>query len=162
MGSPHVIAIPYPAQGHVIPLMEASLWLVKNGIKVTFLNSEFNHKRVVKSLQESEKIGGVINMVCIPDGLEPWEDRNDLGKLTLGISRVMPGELEALIQRINESEVDKITCVLADWGMGWALEVAEAIGLRKKAFFWPAAAAVLALSFNIPKLVDDGVIDSDG
>ncbi|KZV42770.1 hypothetical protein F511_07467 [Dorcoceras hygrometricum] len=162
MGNPHVIAIPYPAQGHVIPSMECSLWLVKNGIKVTLVNTEFNHKRVVESLQESEKIRGTINMVCIPDGLEPWEDRNDLGKLTLGITRVMPGELEALIRRINESEVDEITCVLADCGLGWALEVAERIGLRKKALFWPAAAAVLALSFNLPKLVDDGVIDNDG
>ncbi|CDP08524.1 unnamed protein product [Coffea canephora] len=47
---PHVLAIPYPAQGHVLPLMELALCLVRQGIRVTLVNTEFNHKRVTKSL----------------------------------------------------------------------------------------------------------------
>ncbi|KAI3452224.1 hypothetical protein Pfo_008889 [Paulownia fortunei] len=161
MGKPHVIVVPYPAQGHVIPMLELSQWLVKQGVEVTFVNTEFNHERVVKSLSESDNIQELVTMVSIPDGVEPWEDRNDLGKLTEAIFRVMPGELEALIEKINGKEGGKIICVIADWTMGWALEVAEKIGLRRAAF-WPAAAAVLALSFNIPKLVSDGIVDSNG
>ncbi|KAK4490742.1 hypothetical protein RD792_001445 [Penstemon davidsonii] len=160
MGNPHIIAVPYPAQGHVIPLMEVSLWLVKNGIKVTFVNSDFNHQRIVKSLSKEDNIKELVNMVSIPDGLEPWEDRNELGQLTQGIFNVMPQELEALIHKINQTE-DEIVCVIADWGMGWAFEVAEKLGLRSAAF-WSGPAAVLASSFTIPKLVNDGIIDSDG
>ncbi|CAA2997188.1 UDP-glycosyltransferase 83A1-like, partial [Olea europaea subsp. europaea] len=118
--TPHVLAIPYPAQGHVIPLMEVSLWLVKHGIKVTFVNTEFNHRRVVKALSETENTQEkqCVKLVSIPDGLEPWEDRNELGKLSEAILNVMPGKLEDLIEKINETDRDKIMCVIADYGMG--------------------------------------------
>ncbi|XP_071926385.1 UDP-glycosyltransferase 83A1-like [Coffea arabica] len=161
MGIPHVLAIPYPAQGHVLPLMELALRLVKNGIKVTFVNTEFDHKRVIESLSGEENVPDMMHLVSVPDGLESWEDRNDLGKLTKTIFRVMPAKLEALMEKMNESETDKITCLITDESMGWALEIAKKMGVRAVAF-WPAAAAVLALELNIPKLIHDGIIDSSG
>ncbi|XP_027153254.1 UDP-glycosyltransferase 83A1-like [Coffea eugenioides] len=161
MGIPHVLAIPYPAQGHVLPLMELALRLVKNGIKVTFVNTEFDHKRVIESLSGEENVPDMMHLVSVPDGLESWEDRNDLGKLTKTIFRVMPAKLEALMEKMNESETDKITCLITDESMGWALEIAKNMGVRAVAF-WPAAAALLALQLNIPKLIDDGIIDSSG
>ncbi|KAK6129166.1 hypothetical protein DH2020_037098 [Rehmannia glutinosa] len=160
MGKPHVIVIPYPAQGHVLPMLELSQWLVKHGVQATFVNTESTHERVVKSLSDSDNIKEVVTMVSIPDGVEPWEDRNDLGKLTEAMFRVMPGELESLIEKINE-EGDKITGVIADGQLGWALEVAEKTGV-KKAAFWPASAASFISLFNIPKLVSDGIVDSNG
>nr|XP_027098278.1 UDP-glycosyltransferase 83A1-like isoform X1 [Coffea arabica] len=159
MGIPHVLAIPYPAQGHVLPLMELALCLVKSSIKVTFVNTEFDHKRVIESLSGEGNVPDMMHLVSIPDGLESWEDRNDLGKLTKTIFRVMPAKLEALMEKINESETEKITCLITDESMGWALEIAKKMGVKAVAF-WPAAAAVLALELNIPKFIDDGIIDS--
>ena len=89
------------------------------------------------------------------------EDRNHLGKLTDGISQVMPGELKELIKRINILEDDKITCVIADVNMGWALEVAAELGIPGAAF-WPASAVLFALIFSTEKLLDDQVIDENG
>ncbi|KAM7520663.1 hypothetical protein LguiB_019625 [Lonicera macranthoides] len=161
MGKPHVLAIPYPAQGHVIPLLELVQRLVKQGFKVTFVNTDFNHKRVINALSKNDNIADLINLVSIPDGLEAWDDRNELGKLTKAILQVMPGKLEELIEKINGTENDKVTCVIADESMGWALKVAEKMGIRRAAF-WPAAAALLASIFSIPKLIDDNVIGKDG
>ncbi|XP_004306078.1 PREDICTED: UDP-glycosyltransferase 83A1 [Fragaria vesca subsp. vesca] len=162
MSKPHIIAIPYPAQGHVIPLMELSQCLVNEGFKVTFVNTDFNHKRVMSSLaDETHKRDDKIHMVSIPDGLEPWEDRNDLGKLCEAILRVMPGKLEELIEKIKEEEGDKVSCIIADESNGWALEVAEKMKIKKVAF-WPASAALLALEFCIPKLIHEGIIDDEG
>lgn len=161
MGNPHVILVPYPAQGHVIPMLELSQWLVKHGVKVTIVITNFIHKRLIESLSESDDIRDLVTMVSIPDGMESWEDRNDLPKLTEAILRVMPGELEDLIQRVNGKERQKITCVIADWTMGWVLEVAEKMGIRRAAF-WPAAAAIVALIWSIPKLLSDGIIDNSG
>ena len=114
MGNPHILAIPYPAQGHVIPLMELSQCLAKQGFKITFVNTEYNHRRVMTAkLAEKDYLDDErISLVSIPDGLELWEDRKEIGKLTESISRVMPGKLEELIDRINTnaSEVEKITC----------------------------------------------------
>ncbi|XP_051120093.1 UDP-glycosyltransferase 83A1-like [Andrographis paniculata] len=158
----HVIVIPYPAQGHVIPMMELSQLLVSNGIKVTFVNSEHNHHRVLQSLPQSDGLHHQVDMVSIADGLEPGEDRIQLGKVTEITWRVMPVELEALINRLNlnQGDNDKINCLVADWSVGWAFQVAEKLRLRSAAF-WPATAAAVAVSSTIPKLITDGVIDSD-
>ncbi|KAH7847407.1 hypothetical protein Vadar_025732 [Vaccinium darrowii] len=103
METPHVLAIPYPSQGHVIPLLELAQRLAQHGFKVTFVNSEFNHKRVMNAL-DRDNVGNHVNLVSIPDGLEPWEDRNDLRKLTASALEVMPGKLEELIEKINGTD----------------------------------------------------------
>ncbi|KAI9082476.1 hypothetical protein K1719_035619 [Acacia pycnantha] len=172
MSRAHVLALPYPAQGHVKPLMQLSCELVKHGIKVTFVNTDFNHKKIMKAQeargeedQEEQQVGSdQIKLASIPDGLGQDEDRNRLEKLTESICKVMPSKLEKLIQEINEQESEeseKISCVVADGSMGWALEVAEKMGIQR-ASFWPASASLLALSYSIPKLLLDGIIDSDG
>lgn len=161
---PHIAVIPYPAQGHVLPLMELSLWLVKElSCKITFVNSEFNHKRVIKALSENDDVQDKISLVSIPDGLGPDEDRTDLKKLTESINQVMPGKLMEVINMINsnESYENGVSCVIADENMGWALGLAEKLNIRRVAF-WPAAAATLASLFSVSKLIDDGIIDSDG
>jgi UDP:flavonoid glycosyltransferase YjiC (YdhE family) len=37
------MVVPFPAQGHVMPLMELAHRLVEHGIEVDFVNTEFNH-----------------------------------------------------------------------------------------------------------------------
>ncbi|THG13120.1 hypothetical protein TEA_008635 [Camellia sinensis var. sinensis] len=135
--------------------------LAKHGSKVTFVNTEFTHKRVMNALSGKDNIEDHIHLVSIPDGLEPWEDRNEVGKLTESIFHVMPGKLEELIENINGSDKDKITCIVADELLGWALEVAEKMQI-KRAAVWSTAAALLALGFRIPELLDDGIIDNNG
>ncbi|PON83475.1 UDP-glucuronosyl/UDP-glucosyltransferase [Trema orientale] len=161
MGIPHILAIPFAAQGHVIPLMELCQCLINQGFKVTFVNTDHNHKRVINAMSNTSHIENQIRLVSIPDGMEPWEDRNDLGKLCEATQKIMRVKLEELITKINESESDKITCVIADESFGWALEVAEKLNI-KRAAFWPAAAALLALGFSIPKLIHDAVINNNG
>ncbi|XP_052195323.1 UDP-glycosyltransferase 83A1-like [Diospyros lotus] len=161
MGKQHILAIPYPAQGHVIPLLELSQRLVAQSFKVTFVNTEFNHKRVVNALSDQDNLANQIHLVSIPDGMEPSEDRNNLVRLTEGILKVMPGKLEELIRKINRSDDKKITCVIADQSMGWALEVAKKMIIRGAAFS-PPSAAMLASAFSIPELINDGIINSYG
>lgn len=161
MVKPHILALPFPAQGHVIPLMELSKRLVNHGFKVTFVNTDYNHKRVMNAMSETSLEDDQIRLVSIPDGLEPWEDRNDLGKVMEASQSVICEKLEELITRINELAGDKITCVIADESFGWALEVAERMKIRRVAF-WPAAAALLALAFSVPELINNGVIDNNG
>ncbi|CAI9763272.1 unnamed protein product [Fraxinus pennsylvanica] len=161
MRNTHILIIPFPAQGHVIPAMELALNLATHDFKVTFVNTEFNHERVMKALSETDSVPELVQMVSLPDGLKPSDDRSDITKLWGSIFDVMPGELMALIERINGSESDKVSCVIADPTMAWALEVAEEMGIKKAAFS-PAATALLALIFSIPSLVENGVLDSNG
>ncbi|KAL7256584.1 hypothetical protein ACSBR1_010508 [Camellia fascicularis] len=130
MRKPHVLAIPYPAQGHVLPMLELMQCLAKHGFKVTFVNTEFTQERVINTLAGKDSIENHIHLISIPDGLEPWENRNELGKLTEAIFQIMPGKLEELIEKINGSDNDKITCIIADQLLGWALEVAEKMQIK--------------------------------
>ncbi|KAL2528684.1 UDP-glycosyltransferase 83A1 [Forsythia ovata] len=160
MGKPHVLMIPYPVQGHVIPLMELAQCLAKQSIKITFVNSESTHNLIINSLSGRDILEDQIHLISIPDGLES-NDRNVPGKLTEAVYKVMPRKIMELIQEMNISEDEKITCVIADQSLGWAQEVAKNMEIRRAAFL-PAAAASLVLGFNIPKLIDDGIIDKEG
>ncbi|KAL7609020.1 hypothetical protein Lser_V15G12948 [Lactuca serriola] len=161
MAKHHVLVIPYPAQGHVIPTMELAQRLVEEGLKVTFVNTEAIHKVVTSNLVQNDGSKDLMDMVSIPDGLEPWEDRNDQIKLAKSIVDSMPSKLEELVEMINKKDSNKLTCIIADDSMGWALRVAKKIGM-KRAAFWPAAATTLATMMCSQKLIDDKVINKDG
>ncbi|KAK4568062.1 hypothetical protein RGQ29_003714 [Quercus rubra] len=158
----HVLAIPFPAQGHVAPLMKLSHKIVDHGINVTFVNTEFIHAKLTASMAVKSEEKSPIRLVSIPDGLEPGDDRNDTPKLIESIEKVMPGHLKDLIEKINQSnDDDQISCIIADSMVGWALEVAEKMGI-KRAAVWPAGPANLAFALHIPKLIEEGIINIKG
>ncbi|KAI9082436.1 hypothetical protein K1719_035579 [Acacia pycnantha] len=164
MSKSHVLVLPFPAQGHVNPLMDLSHELEKHDIKITFANTDFIHKQIMKAQDHKEQVGSdQIQLVSISDGIEQEENRNRHEILLESIWQVMPKKLEKLIQEINnESESEKISCVVADGTMGWALEVAEKMGIRRAALFWPASASFLALFLSIPQFIHDGILDPEG
>ncbi|KAM0039850.1 putative 7-deoxyloganetin glucosyltransferase [Helianthus debilis subsp. tardiflorus] len=153
-----ILAIPYPLQGHVMPLMEATRCFTSNGLKVTFVNTEFIHKKLMSACLEIDCPSDLMQLVSIPDGMEPCDDRNDHGKLTKAMFQLMPTKLEELINDINKNDDEKITCIVADYCMGWVLRVARKMGIRL-ALFCPSSAAVLAVTMSLQKLMDDQVIN---
>ncbi|XP_076917610.1 UDP-glycosyltransferase 83A1-like [Bidens hawaiensis] len=161
MTNTHVLVIPYPAQGHVIPLMEVSRCFINNGLKVTFVNTEFAHKRVMSAWSETDGPSDLMHMVTIPDGMRPCDDGDDLGVLTRTMFQLMPAKLEELINDINENDEEKITCIVADSCMGWVGKVAQKTDIRL-ALFSPWSAGVVAIGMSIQKLIDDGVRNSRG
>lgn len=162
MSNQRVLVLPYPAQGHINSLMNFSRKLAERGFKILFLNTNFNHKRIVASLAEQDSlVGSNIELLSIPDGLGPEENRNDLGKLCSALMNTMPGSLEKLIEDINVDDTHSISCIVADVNMGWALEVAKKLGIRG-AVLWTASAAMFALQYSIPRMIDDGFVDCNG
>ncbi|KAE8734498.1 UDP-glycosyltransferase 83A1-like [Hibiscus syriacus] len=128
MGKPHLLVIPCPAQSLVIPLVNLSKYLAKQSIKITFVNTEFNHKRVIDAFGKNVAENGLLRLVSVPNALEDGEDRREKGKLTERLGQVMPGHLKELIHKINASHEDKISCVLADLSIGFVLDVAVELG----------------------------------
>ncbi|KAK9116473.1 hypothetical protein Sjap_015420 [Stephania japonica] len=163
MEAPHVLVIPFPAQGHVKPLMELSHRLVKHGIKVTFLNSKFNHKRIVLAMSaKGDEEVGKISFAALPDGLGPEDDRSNQGKLGEALWNVMPKHLEEFIKKINNDSTEtKIKHVIADWSVTWAIEVAAKMGIPIAAY-WPASGAFISKLFHVPKFIEDRIIDDNG
>lgn len=100
---PHVLAVPFPAQGHVKPLMKLSRQIAKHGIKVTFVNIECVHHQIVSSAKiskdEDEDEGNVV-LTTVGDGRSPEDDPNDVFKL-FALRSSMPLSLTNLIETIN-------------------------------------------------------------
>ncbi|TVU11160.1 hypothetical protein EJB05_44727, partial [Eragrostis curvula] len=46
---PRVMVLPFPAQGHVMPLMALAHLLVQHGIEVELVNTDFNRDRIIKA-----------------------------------------------------------------------------------------------------------------
>ncbi|KAJ0098836.1 hypothetical protein Patl1_21717 [Pistacia atlantica] len=161
MGNPHVLVIPYPVQSHIIPLMELAQSLAKDGIRITFVNTEYTHKHVTEALVKNEGVGNQVHLVSIQDELESPEDRNQLEKHVESVLWIMPKKVRELMEQIDSSNSDKIACIVADQNFGWAMEIAAEKGL-KRAFFCSTAATHLALRFSIKKLIDEGIIENDG
>ncbi|KAF5197079.1 Udp-glycosyltransferase 83a1-like [Thalictrum thalictroides] len=157
---PHVLVVPLPAQGHVMPLMKFSYQLVDHGVKVTFINTESVHKKVVSTLLDVEvvKPDNKIRLVAIPD--EPIIVKGEEKSIEF-ISETMAAHLENVINKINASDNEKIDCVVADACLGGILEVAERFGINGAAF-WPASLGFLACMLHFPKLVEAGEVDDNG
>ncbi|GAU48258.1 hypothetical protein TSUD_174960 [Trifolium subterraneum] len=139
--------------------MQFSQVLANHGCKVTFVHTEFNQSRSKSGDSRHENI----KVVTLPDGLEPEDDRNDLMKIMLSIKSTMPTRLPKLIEDINafDGNNNKINCIVVTFNMGWALEVGHKLGI-KGALLCPASATSLASAVCIPKLIEDGIVDSEG
>ncbi|KAL5648019.1 hypothetical protein ACJX0J_042374, partial [Zea mays] len=86
------------------------------------------------------------------------EDRDNFVRLNACMKEAMPLRLDALLDADDE-RLGRVTCVVVDVGMSWALDAVKRRGLPAAAL-WPASAVVLAVLFGA-KLIRDGVIDDD-
>ncbi|KAJ1258919.1 hypothetical protein BS78_10G112900 [Paspalum vaginatum] len=157
--APHVMVLPFPAQGHVTPLMELSRRLVDRGFQVTFVNTVPIHALVLGALPPPLAGGSAhqdgIRLVSIPDGLADADDRRDLSRFLDCLSRSVPGYVEQLIRET------KVKWLVGDVNMGICFEAARRLGVRVAAVF-PASAACLGTLFKVPQLIEDGVFDEKG
>ncbi|KAL3504757.1 hypothetical protein ACH5RR_034598 [Cinchona calisaya] len=69
---PHAVCIPYQAQGHINLMLKLAKILHHKKFHVTFVNTEFNHKRLLKSRGPGSLNGFLyFQFETIPDGLPP-------------------------------------------------------------------------------------------
>lgn len=154
------MVLPFPAQGHIMPLMELSHRLVGHGFEVDFVNTDFNHARILTALAAAGGTGAAgvhagIHLVSFPDGMDPDGDRADIVSLAQGLPAAMLGGLEEMVR------AHKTRWVVADVSMSWVMDLAATVGVRI-ALFATFSAAVFALRMRIPKMVEDGIIDESG
>ncbi|KAK7835032.1 7-deoxyloganetin glucosyltransferase [Quercus suber] len=71
---PHAVFLPYPSQGHVTPMMRLAKLLHSRGFHITFVNTKFNHRRLIKS-KGLDYVKGLpdFRFETIPDGLPPFD-----------------------------------------------------------------------------------------
>ncbi|KAM0860763.1 hypothetical protein ACQ4PT_046325 [Festuca glaucescens] len=124
---PHVVCLPFPAQGHVTPMMKLAKILHCNGFYVTFVNTEYNHRRLVRSRGPTAAAGlSDFRFATIPDGLPPsdadaTQDPESLCYYTM--TTCLP-HMTKLLEDLNSTAgVPPVTCVLGDNVMSFCVAV---------------------------------------
>ncbi|KAK7860158.1 linamarin synthase 2 [Quercus suber] len=159
---PHAVFLPYPSQGHVTPMMRLAKLLHSRGFHITFVNTEFNHRRLIRS-KGLDYVKGLpdFRFETIPDGLPP-SDRDatqDLPALCDSARKNCLAPFKELVLKLNssESEVPLVTCMISDGFMSFAIKAGEELGIPEVQF-WTASACGFLGYLYFTELIKRGII----
>ncbi|CAL1400165.1 unnamed protein product [Linum trigynum] len=156
---PHAVLLPFPAQGHVNPFMQLAKLLHSRGFHITFVNTEHNHRRLVRA-RGPEAVKGLsdFQFQAFPDGLPPPSDEDatqDIPALCYATqNHCLPPFME-LMGKLNSSStrvVPPVTCIVSDGVMTFGIEAAELLGVQH-ATFWTASACGLVGYLQYDQLI---------
>ncbi|KAH0983861.1 hypothetical protein GBA52_011038 [Prunus armeniaca] len=109
---PHAVCLPLPAQSHIKAMLKLAKLLPHRGFHITFVNTEFNHMRFLKSLGPYSLDGlPDFRFETIPDGL-PESDENATQEVTLLCESFRNFLLLAPFRELVK---------LNEWGSAWRL-----------------------------------------
>uniref|UniRef100_A0ACD5Z9P2 Uncharacterized protein n=1 Tax=Avena sativa TaxID=4498 RepID=A0ACD5Z9P2_AVESA len=157
---PHAVVVPYPCSGNINPALQLAKLLYLQGVYVTFVNTEHNHRRV-EATEGAEALRGRddgFRFETIPDGLSDAERAvDDYGlSLSMAVSQRCAAPLRELIARLSRTAgVPLVTCVVPTFLMSFALDVARELGLESVLLFGCSAAALMGHT-RLPELRDKG------
>ncbi|XP_011087902.1 7-deoxyloganetin glucosyltransferase-like [Sesamum indicum] len=148
---PHAVLIPYPAQGHIAPILKLAKLLHSRGFYITFVNTEFNHNRLVRA-RGPESVQGLkdFQFRTIPDGL-PVSDKDatqDIPQLSDSLRKNgLPPFLD-LVKSLNESpDSPNVSCIVSDGVMSFTLDAAEKLNIPEVVFFTTSACGFQAYRY---------------
>ncbi|XP_059462891.1 7-deoxyloganetic acid glucosyltransferase-like isoform X2 [Corylus avellana] len=154
---PHVLIWPFPAQGHIKPMVGLAVLLCHAGLHVTFLNTDHNHRRLTH-LQALSTHFPTLHLESISDGLPADHPRTlqFLPELISSIKSVTkPLFRQLLADSTRNSVCPAVTCVIADGIMSFAIDVAKELGIHVIAFRTFSACCLWSY-FCLPKLIQEG------
>jgi len=164
---PHAVLIPAPFQGHINPFFKLAKVLHLRGFYITFVNTEYNHKRLLKSRGPNASDGFPgFSFETIPDGLTPMEGdgdvTQDIPSLCQSIRKNFLKYFCELLTRLNHSaNVPPITCLVSDYFMSFTIQAAEEFAIPNVIFF-PASACFLLCIHHSRSFVEKGLTPLKG
>ncbi|GAV63592.1 UDPGT domain-containing protein [Cephalotus follicularis] len=160
---PHAVCIPFPAQGHINPMLKLAKLLHHKGFHITFVNSEFNHRRLLKS-RGANSLNGLssFRFETIPDGLPPTDvdATQDIPSLCESTRKTCLAPFRKLLSRLNDtssSNVPPVTCIISDGIMTFTLDAAEELGIPE-VLFWTTSACGFLAYVHVRQLIEKGYV----
>ncbi|XVF83824.1 hypothetical protein PTKIN_Ptkin16aG0524200 [Pterospermum kingtungense] len=158
---PHVLVFPLPMQGHVNSMFKLAELLALTGFKVTFLNSEHNHERLVKYTNMTSHFARYpgFEFKTIADGLP--DDHPRSGDWVLERFGAMEVKTKASLRELLLNISPPVDCIIGDGFLGFALDVAKELGIPYIYFRTISACCFWAL-YSIPDIIQAGELPIRG
>ncbi|CAL5441378.1 unnamed protein product [Camellia sinensis] len=161
---PHAVCFPKPFQGHVTPFLKLAKLLHHRGFHITFVNSEFNHRRLLESRGPAALDGSPdFRFASIPDGLPPSDDTDATQEpfaLCASSQQNFLGPFRELLAKLNDSSssgVPPVSCLITDGVLTCTLTAAEELGIPSVVFWTLPTCGFLGYK-KYPQLIENGLI----
>ncbi|KAM0889927.1 hypothetical protein ACQ4PT_027400 [Festuca glaucescens] len=150
-----VVLVPFPAQGHVTPMLHLAHALAARGVASTVAVPDFVHRRM-GSCANVAAAGGVA-LASIPSGIadDHGSEPPGFASIAHAMEHHMPMHLELMLTRGHAA------CVVVDVLASWAIPVASRCGVPAVGF-WPAMLASFRVVAAIPELLRQRFISDSG
>ncbi|KAK1570829.1 hypothetical protein Q3G72_007711 [Acer saccharum] len=160
---PHVLIFPIPALGHVNSMLKLAELLSVAGLRITFLNSEYNHDRLTRHAdvcsRYTHRFPG-FQFKTITDGLPMDHPRvgHKFDEVLHSVKSVTPPLLKQMLIDDIKPPVD---CIISDGFMSFAVDVANELGIPIIYFRTISACAFWAY-FCVRDIIDAGELPIKG
>ncbi|RDX72185.1 UDP-glycosyltransferase 85A1, partial [Mucuna pruriens] len=155
---PHILALPFPAEGHIKPMFNLAKLLSHKGHRITFVNTHHNHNRLLHftDLASFKTQFPDFHFAAITDGAPDDHPRNDFSVIISPTSR---SKVAKEFRELLSGFVEKPSCVVADGMMSTiALDVAQDLGIPLITFRTYSATATW-VSIHVSKIIQEGVMN---
>ncbi|KAH7533563.1 hypothetical protein FEM48_Zijuj04G0144500 [Ziziphus jujuba var. spinosa] len=140
----HILCIPCPAQSHIKAMLKLAKLLHSRGFHITFVNTEYNHKRFLKSLGP-DSLHGLpdFRFKTIPDGLPPSDAdaTQDLVSLAEAFTEYMLAPFCDLVKRLNDmtgtcnDSPPPVTRIVSDGFLPFTITAGKELGIPVVFFY---------------------------
>ncbi|PSS02830.1 7-deoxyloganetin glucosyltransferase [Actinidia chinensis var. chinensis] len=161
---PHAVLVPFPAQGHINPFLKLAKLLHSKGFHITFVNTEYNHKRLLKS-GDPNSLDGLpgFRFETIPEGLSTTGDANatqPVPSLCQSTKNKCLAPFRELLHKLNHgpsSNGPPVTCIVSDGVMSFTLRASEELGIPNVVFWTTSACGFMGYK-QCSNLMESGII----
>ena len=156
-----VVLVPFPAQGHISPMLRLARALAGRGVAAIVAVPDFVHRRLVSAC--GHQVGVGVELASIDSGVpdDGVGEPPGFAGFARAMEHHMPTSLESMLTTRRGLAGRGVACLVADVLASWAVPVAARCGVPAVGF-WTAMLATYRVVAAIPELIDKGLISDHG
>nr|AIE12478.1 UGT5 [Panax ginseng] len=129
--APHVLMLPFPAVGHIKPMLMLGKLLCQAGLSVTLLNTDQNHNNILNPIDQSSFYSRYpgFQFKSLAVGLPPEHLRTGpvVAELLYWITSACSTKFKEylMVEENEKGQPEPVTCIIADGIMSFTIDIAE-------------------------------------